>query len=103
MSESASHHRGTSKHSAEHLRPNGHDRAAPGNQGTSVHRGKWPFHRHFCGFGRAAAGFWGEQKTAAHLADEAGISERNANQMLSGQRKVSANVLVAFCRALIGK
>lgn len=51
--------------------------------------------RHFCAFGRAVAGLW-PAKPAAHLAHLAGISERNANQLLTGDRKVTAKAMHAF-------
>jgi hypothetical protein len=64
--------------------------------GTIVHRAhKRVLHhirRHLCAFGRAVCGLW-PVKPAAHLAHLARISERNANQLISGERKVTAKAM----------
>jgi len=63
--------------------------------GTFVLRAHGHIVRHFCRFGRAVVGLW-PNKPGAHLAEVAGISERNANQLISGDRKVTARAIVAI-------
>jgi hypothetical protein len=68
-----------SKSIGEHLR----------HAGTIVHhahkRAIGRVFRHLSKFGRIVCGLW-ENKPAAHLAHAAHISERNANQLISGER-----------------
>ena len=56
--------------------------------------------RHLSRFGRAVVGLW-PTKPGAHLADAACMSERNANQLISGERKVTAKAIVALDKELL--
>jgi hypothetical protein len=46
-----------------------------------------------CPFGRAAVALWPDNAPKI-IAERAGISVRNANQIMRGQRKVTARLLV---------
>jgi hypothetical protein len=72
--------------------------------GTFVHhahkRAVEHIRRHLCAFGRACTGLW-PLKPAAHLAHLSQISERNANQLITGERKVTARALLAVDQAMV--
>ena len=56
--------------------------------------------RHLSRFGRAVVGLW-PTKPGADLAHAACMSERNANQLISGERKVTAKAIVVLDKELL--
>lgn len=61
------------------------------------HRVKRNVSKHLCVFGRAIAGIW-PVKPALHLAQLCDISDRGAELIMDGERKVPAKVLNAVDR-----